>query len=239
VLAICLLTNSIVSSMFRYRRWIRTLCAYAQKRSYTLLNPSLAKTLDAPMLEALRHVPAGGWVLGVAGITDIDTFKDGSNAGRLGFVCQVRSREVTIFNFQGRSSSVGHGKSRKHVRGALYRVAKIRQPGLPHFSLARRSGLDELGRIVDRLVGEPDLSVREGAAPDFFRKYSIRSREGRAVFAFLSAERQQFLQRRELCGSLGSNGEYLVYWESGQMHTEEEYDLFISTVDQLIAHLVP
>ena len=206
---------------------------YLRKRGYVLLNPSASNVAGATLAEIIKSVPEGGWVRGSAGITDIDLFKDGTDNPALAFVCRLREKEVTVFNFSSNPSLNAPSSG-----GPRYKVAKARQEGLPRFSLGRHSAVEKVQNVVNKLVGSPDLSLHQGADPAFFRNYWVRSPDGPAVFAFLSPERLAFLEQESLAGILAANAEYLVYCEDGALQTEEDYDRFIATVGRLIAHLL-
>lgn len=224
---------SVLTTRSRFRKRATVVSDYIRKRGYVLLNPSASKVADATLAEIMKSVPEGGWVRGSAGITDIEPFKDGSDNPALAFVCRLRGKEVTIFNFEGNPSLNAPSSS-----GPRYKVAKVKQEGLPRFSLGRHSAVEKVQNVVDKLVGSPDLSLHEGADPAFFRRYWVRGPDAPAVFAFLSAERVAFLERENFAGILAANAGYLVYCEDGAMQTEEDYDRFIATVDRLIAHLL-
>lgn len=224
---------SVLTSRSRFRKKATVVSDYIRRRGYVLLNPSAANVADATLGEILKSVPEGGWVQGASGITDIELLKDGSDNPALAFVCQLRGREVTIFNFEGNPSLNAPSSS-----GPRYKVAKVKQEGLPRFSLGRHSAVEKVQNVVDQLVGNPDLSLHQGARPEFFKRHWLRGPDGPAVFAFLSPERLQFLEQENLAGILAANAQYLVYCEDGTMQTEADYDRFIAVVERLIARLL-
>ena len=224
---------SLLTSRSRFRKKATVVSGYIRKRGYVPLNPSAANVADATLGEILKSVPEGGWVQGASGITDIELLKDGSDNPALAFVCQLRGKEVTIFNFEGDPSLNAPSSS-----GPRYKVAKVKQEGLPRFTLGHHSAVEKVQNVVDQLVGNPDLSLHEGAGPEFFQRYWLRGPDGPAVSAFLSPQRLEFLEQENLAGILASNARYLVYCEDGSMQTEADYDRFIAVVERTIAHLL-
>ncbi len=224
---------SVLTSRSRFRKKAMVISDYIRKRGYVLLNPSASKLVDSTLAEIVKSVPEGGWVRGASGITDIELFKDGSDNPALAFVCRLRGKEVTIFNFESNPTL-----NAPSSRGPRYKVAKVSEEGLPQFSLGRHSAVEVVQNVVDRLVGNPDLSLHEGPRPEFFKRYWLRGADGPAVYAFLNPQRLAFLEQENLAGILASNAQYLVYCEDGTMQSEEDYDRFIAAVESLITHLL-
>jgi hypothetical protein len=227
---------SLFRGRARFRKKALLIADYIQKRGYVLLNPSAATFADTPIREIVKHLPAGGLTRASEGLTDIKTFERGTDDVALAMVCRLRGQEVTIFNF---SSDPGINTANTASGGSVrYRVAKVRHEGLPLFSLGRHSIVEKVEKVVDHMVGIPDLNLDQGNFPGFFRKYWLKGRDAAAVYAFLSPVKLEFLEREGVAGSIAANAQYLVYFEDGTMRTEEDYDRFIAVADGLIAHLL-
>src|SRR5258708_6202765 len=80
--------------------------------------------------------------------------------------------------------------------GPSYKVAKIRAPGLPRFSLGTNSALRTMENVVDKIVGASKSIIEVDARqyPEFSAHFWIRGSDPAAVIAFLSAEKTRFLE---------------------------------------------
>jgi hypothetical protein len=224
---------SIIRTVFRDPgKKVLPVLDYAQKKGYRLLNPSAMQIPGSSFLEALKNPALRNLVDASSDITDIDGLGQASG-GWLAFTCQLRSKEVTIFN----CSTTGSINSSS---GPIpHKVAKIRVEGLPQFSLGKNSLLHTFVDAVDKLAGQPKLpiAVDQRQFPNFSAHYWITGTDTAAVSAFLSSEKIRFLEAAQFPGFLSTNAKYLVYFESGTLHTEPDFDSFIATAEKLVAGL--
>jgi hypothetical protein len=206
---------------------------YAQKKGYRLLNPSAMQIPGSSFLEALKNPALRNLEDASSDITDIEGLAHASG-GWLAFTCQLRSKEVTIFN----CSTAGLNNS--HSGPIPYKVAKIRVEGLPRFSLGKNSLLHTFLDTVDKLAGQPKLpiAVDQRQVPNFSAHYWIHGSDAAAVSAFLSPEKLRFLEAAQFPGILSTNARYLVYFENGTLHTEPDFDSFIATSEKLVVGLL-
>jgi len=207
---------------------------YAQKRGYVLVNPSLAQALDTSRLEMLKNPALRNCIQASSDIADIERLHDGTGDW-LAFTCNLRSKEVTIFNLSVTSR-------RTDTRGGSipYKVAKIRAAGLPRFSLGRNSALHAIENAVDKIAGASKPAIDLGARqyPEFSSHFWIRGSDRAAVTAFLSGDKIRFLEAAKLEGILATNANYLVYFEDGVLLTEQDFDSFIARAETLVANLL-
>jgi hypothetical protein len=78
--------------------------------------------------------------------------------------------------------------------GLNFKVAKIKQDGLPRFSLCRHSAVEALQKVTDRLVGAPSLNLDAAVDPAFAKHYGLKGSDSASVYSFLSAEKRRFLE---------------------------------------------
>lgn len=136
----------------------RVVVEYVLRRGYVLLNPSLAQTLDSSRLEMMRNPALRNPTKASSDIADIEGLDNGTGDW-LGFTCDLKSKEVTIFNLSKTSSINSSGASIPN------KVAKIRAAGLPRFSLGRNSVLRTVENVVGKMVGAPKTTNQCGCAP--------------------------------------------------------------------------
>ena len=205
---------------------------YAEKKGYRLVNPSATQIPGSSLMEMLKNPAFNLRNLTDASsdLADIDGLERASG-GRLAFTANLRSKEATIFNCST-TGSINAGS-----RLIPYKVAKIRAAGLPRFSLGKNSIVHTVQDVVDKMVGQPQLTIAVDPRlnPDFSAHYWIRASDAAAIFAFLSPEKMRFIQTANLPGTLATNSNYLVYFELGTLGTEPDFDSFIATVEKLIA----
>jgi hypothetical protein len=207
---------------------------YAQKRGYVLVNPSIAQALDTSRLEMLKNPALRNSIQASSDIADIEKLHDGTGDW-LAFTCNLRSKEVTIFNLSVTSR-------RPDTRGGSipYKVAKIRAAGLPLFSLGRNSALHTFENVVYKIAGasKPAIDLDAAQYPEFSEQFWIRGSDQAAVTAFLSGDKIRFLETAKLEGILATNVNYLVYFEDGVLLNEQDFDSFIARAETLVANLL-
>ena len=215
-------------------REARAVVEYAQKRGYTLVNPGLAQALDKSYLEMLKDPALRNSEQASSDISDIEKLHDGTG-GWMAFTCNVGSREVTIFNL-----SVSSRRTDSQGGGIRYKVAKIKAPGLPRFTLGRNSALHKFENVVEEIAGVSKAAVQVDARqfPDFAAHFWVKGADPVAVNAFLSGDKIQFLETAKLEGTLATNANYLVYFEDGVLRTEQDFDSFIARAEKLVANLL-
>ncbi len=213
------------------RQHARTVVEYVQKHGYELLNPVLARKIDAPVLELARDPALRDLARATSDITDVGRFADG-NDDWMGFRCELARRSVTVFNFT--QAPPLHTSS-----GPLsFRVAKIGVDGLPRFSLEPRSAATAVESLVGPLLHRDDSTIDVNPGSQFGSRYWLRGSEATAVAGFFTPERIRFIEAERLPGTLASNAHYLVYWESPGMRTDADYDAFVSVVERIVTGLL-
>jgi hypothetical protein len=205
---------------------------YAQKKGYRLVNPSVAQVLDSSLLAMLKNPALRDSIKASSDITDIEGLEKGSGDW-LAFTCNIRSKEVTIFNFSRTSRRVD-------TRSLPYKVAKIRAAELPRFSLGRNSIVHTVESVVDKFVGTPKATINTDPRqfPEFSAHYWLRGSDTAAVTAFLSPDKIKFLETAKLEGIIATNANYLVYFEDGIFLSERDFDSFIARVESLVANML-
>jgi hypothetical protein len=226
----------IIFRLFRSgpREKARVVVKYAQERGYVLVNPSLAQALDSSRLEMLRNPALRNSIKASSDIADIEGLDNGTGEW-LAFTCDLRSKEVTIFNL-----SVTSRRTNTSGGSIPYKVAKIRAAGLPRFSLGRNSVLHTVENVVGKIVGAPKATINVDARqyPEFSAHFWIRGSDSGAVTAFLSPDKIRFLETAKLEGILATNTNYLVYFEDGVLLREKDFDSFIARVETLVANIL-
>jgi hypothetical protein len=212
----------------------RVVVGYAQKRGYVLVNPSLAQALDSSRLEMLKNPALRNSIKASSDIADIEGLDNGTGEW-FAFTCNLRSKEVTIFNLNVTSRGVGTSGG-----GLPYKVAKIRAAGLPRFSLGRNSVLHAIKGVVDKVAGasKPKIDADPRQFPEFSTHFWLKGSDPAAVTAFLSADKIRFLETAKLEGILATNANYLVYFEDGILLREQDFDFFIASVEKLVANIL-
>jgi hypothetical protein len=211
----------------------RIVVQYVQKHGYELLNPVLARKLDASFLDMVKDPSLHDLARATSDITDIGRFDDGSDDW-LAFRCVLGARPVTIFNFNRTPPLQGSG-------GPIpFRAAKIQVDGLPRFSLEPRSAATAVETVVGKLLHQPESTIEldPGQHPSFGSRYRLRGADRTAVVEFFTPERIRFIETEQLPGTFASNARYLVYYESTTMQTEADYDAFIGVVERIATRLL-
>jgi len=216
------------------REKARDVVKYAQKRSYALVNPSLAQAIDMSRLEMMKNPALRNSIQAASDIADIEKLHDGTGDW-LAFTCNLRSKEVTIFNLSVTSRRVDTRST-----SIPYKVAKIRAAGLPRFSLGRNSALNTFENAVEKIAGasKPAIDLDARQYPEFSSHFWIRGSDRAAVTAFLSGDKIRFLESAKLDGTLATNANYLVYFEDGTLLSEQDFDSFIARAETLVANLL-
>ena len=211
----------------------RVVVEYVLRRGYVLLNPSLAQTLDSSRLEMMRNPALRNPTKASSDIADIEGLDNGTGDW-LAFTCDLKSKQVTIFNLSKTSSINSSGAS------IPYKVAKIRAAGLPRFSLGRNSVLHTVENVVGKMVGAPKTTINVDARqyPEFSAHFWIRGSDPGAVTAYLSHDKIRFLETAKLQGILATNANYLVYFEDGVLLSEKDFDSFIARVETLVTNML-
>ena len=211
----------------------RVVVQYALKRGYVLLNPSLAQALDSSRLEMMRNPALRNPTQASSDIADIEGLDNGTGDW-LAFTCDLRSKQVTIFNLSKAPPIRSSGG------GISYKVAKIRAAGLPRFSLGRNSVLNTVENVVGKMVGAPKatINVDAGQYPEFSAHFWIRGSDPGAVTAYLSPDKIRFLENAKLQGILATNANYLVYFEDGVLLSDKDFDSFIARVETLVRNIL-
>jgi len=212
----------------------RSIVEYAQRRGYVLVNPAVGQALDASRLEMARDPALRQLIKASADISDIEGLERGTEDW-LAFTCPAGGKEATVFNFSVSSQRADT------VGGSIqYKVAKIRAPGLPQFSLGRNSAVHTVRAVVDTVVGNPktDIKLDPAAHPGFSARYWLRGSDLAAVTQFLSPAKTEFIEAAKLEGIVATNARYLVYFEDGVLGNETDFDSFIGKIEQVAANLL-
>src|SRR5712672_148415 len=236
LLAILLFALSILLPMiFRLfssgpRDKARVVIEYAQRKGYALVNPSLAQALDVSRWEMLKNPAFRNNTQASSDIADIEGLDNGTGDW-LAFTCNLRSKEVTIFNLNVTARNMN-----SQSPGISHKVAKTKSAGLPRFSLGRNSALHTFENVVDKIAGEPKAAINLDARqyPEFSSHFWIRGADPGPVTAFLSSSKISFLENASLPGTLATNANYLVYFEDGVLLSENDFDSFIARVEILV-----
>jgi hypothetical protein len=240
VLILVFFVLPLISSIFvqgprRFRKRAKLISEYAQRKGYRLANPSAAEIAsNSSWREMLTNPSLSSFIKGSEGITDIEGFERGTD-DPFAVICSLRSKEVTIFDFSVPSQRAdGSGGT---IR---YKVAKIRNEGLPRFSLGRHSLVNFVENAVDKLTGKPKsiIDVDPHKDSEFAKHYWLKGSDSGEVVAFLSPEKLRFLGSTKLAGAIAANANYLVYFEYGSLSSAGDFDSFIAAVENIVAHLL-
>lgn len=210
----------------------KAIIGYAHKRGYALVNPSFAQAWEDSPTEMLKNPTLRNSIRASSDIADIEELADGTGDW-LAFTCNLRSKDITIFNL-----SVPSPRADGRQQNIHYKVAKIRTVDLPRFSLGRNSVVHSVENVVARVLGAPKLTVDidERQYPEFAAHYWIRGTDSDAVTAFLSSSKIKFLESAKLKGVLATNAHYLVYFEYGVLATDQDFDSFVAQTEILVAN---
>jgi len=218
----------------KFRKQAKQIIQYTSKKGYVLANPSVSQIADSSAMELLKNPAFKSFVKGSEDIGGIREFENGTE-DPFAFTCILRSKEVMIFNF-----SVPTQSANTQSGSINYKVAKIKNPGLPRFHLGKHSIVDTVENIVDKIAGKPksDIHVDPQQFPEFSEHFWLKGPDGTSVLTFLSADKIRFLESAKLKGTLATNAVYLVYFEFGIMRSESDFDSFIATAESIIASLL-
>ncbi len=229
------LISSFAAGPRKVRKRAKLISEYARQRGYRLANPSAVEAASSSSWrEMLTNPSLRSFSKGSEGITDIEGFERGTD-GPFAVICSLRSKEVTIFDF-----SVSSQRADTSGGSVRYKVAKIRMEGLPRFSLGRNSLVHTVEVAVDKLTGKPKSSIEvdPGKDSEFAKHYWLKEADNGAVVAFLGPEKLRFLGNTKLAGVIATNANYLVYSEYGALSSAGDFDSFIATVENIVAHLL-
>ena len=229
------MVGPIVYRIFRSGpREMKGVVEYAQKRGYALVNPALAQAVDMSPIEMMKNQTLANLNRASLDIYDIQKLDRGTGDW-LAFTCKLGSKEATIFNLTIPSPrSDGRGGDLHH------KVAKIKAPGLPRFSLAKNSAMHTFENVVENIAHVPQAEIHLDARlyPDFAKHFWIRGSDAAAVTSFLSDGKIRFLETAKLEGTLATNANYLVYFEDGKLTSEQDFDSFIARAEAIVANFL-
>jgi hypothetical protein len=219
----------------QFRNRAKFVTDYAVKRGYRLMNPGIAQISGISSAKDILTNPSWkSFVKGSEGITDIEGLERATD-DPFGFTCNLRSKDVMIFELSVSSQRSDDKGSTLH-----YKVAKIANQSLPRFCLARHSVVNLVQNVVDKLTGKPRsrIDVDARTFPEFAKHYWLEGSDSAAILAFLLPPKIAFLGNSKAEGVIATNSRYFVYFESGSLRSERDYDSFITTVETLIANLL-
>jgi hypothetical protein len=232
---------SVVSSIFlrgprKLQKRARLISEYARQKGYRLANPAAveAAASSSSWREMLANPALRSLSRGSEGIADIGDFGSASDDS-VAVICSLGSKDVTVLGL-----SVWTRRADGRNDTIHYKVAKVKVPGLPSFSLGRNSWVHTVETAVDKLTGKPKSSIDmdPSADPEFARHYWVNGPDRGGVLAFLSPEKLRFLGSTKLAGVVAANGNYFVYFEYGTLNSAKDFDSFIPTVENLVTHLL-
>jgi len=240
VLILVFFVLPFISSIFvkgprEFRKRARLISEYARQKGYCLANPAAAEAAgSSSWRELLTNPSLRSFSKGSEGITDLEDFGRGTD-DPFTVICSLRSKEVTIFDF-----SVPSQRADSSGGSIQYKVAKVKVQGLPRFSLGGNSLVHTVEIAVDKLTGKPKSSIDVDPSKDseFAKHYWLKGADSGEVAAFLSPEKLRFLANTKLAGVIATNANYLVYSEYGALSSAGDFDSFIATVENLVAHLL-
>jgi hypothetical protein len=215
-------------------REMKGVVEYAQKRGYALVNPGLAQAVNMSPIEMMKNPAFANLDRASLDISNIPKL-DGGTGDWLAFTCNLRSKEVTIFNLSVTSRRTDSSGGDLH-----YKVAKIKAAGLPRFTLGKNSALHTFENVVEKIahVSQAEVHVDARQYPEFAAHFWIKGSDAAAVNSFLSDGKIRFLETANLGGTLATNANYLVYFEDGKLATEQDFDAFIGRVETIVANFL-
>jgi hypothetical protein len=235
ILIASLLVQLLVFGPRKFRKRAKLIADYTARKGYRLANPSIMQIASTSSARDLLTNPSlKSFVKGSEGIEDIHNLEGGTD-DPFAFTCSIGSKEAMIF-----ALSVSSQRSDDKGQSLSYKVAKIANAGLPRFSLGRHSVINVVENVVDKLAGKPksNIDVDPRNFPEFAKHYWLKGADSSAVLAFLSPEKITFLGNTTLDGTIATNSHYFVYFESGSLRSEQDYDTFIAIVEKLAANVL-
>ncbi len=229
------LIQLLVAGPRQFRKRAKFLTEYTAKKGYRLANPAVAQITSASSARALLTDPAlKSYAKGSEGIEGVEGLEGGTD-DPFAFTCSIRSKDAMIFEL-----TVPSRRADDKGQALHYKVAKITNPGLPRFSLGKHSIVNTVVNVVEKMAGNPTptIALDERNFPQFAKHYWLKGTDDGAVLAFLSPQKIAFLENRKLPGTIATNSHYFVYFESGSLRTEQDYDRFIETVDQIATNML-
>lgn len=218
-----------------FRKRVTFVSEYTTRKGYRLVNPSIMQISSTSSARDLLTNPSlKSYSKASEGITDIEGLERGTD-DPFAFTCSMGTKEVMVFQL-----SVSSQRADDKGGSLSYRVAKIANEALPRFSLGRHSVVNAVQNVVDKMVGKPksNIEVDPRNFPEFAKHYWLKGSDSGAVLALLSFEKITFLGNTKLDGVVATNSHYFVYFESGSLRSEHDYDTFIATVEKLAANLL-
>lgn len=219
----------------KFRNRSKFLTDYTARKGYRLANPSIAQVSgNSSAKDILTNPSLKSYVKGSDGIADIEGLERGTD-DPFAFTCSLHSKDVMIFEL-----TVPSQRSDAQGSALHYKVAKAADARLPRFSLGKHSVVNAVQNLVDKAVGKSpsNIAVDPRMFPDFAKHYWLKGPDSGAVLAFLTPEKISFLGNTTLAGTVAANSQYFVYFESGSLRSEKDYDSFIATAENLIANLL-
>jgi hypothetical protein len=235
ILIASLLIQLLVFGPRTFRKRVTFLSDYTARKGYRLANPSIMQiSSTASARDLLTNPSLKSYAKGSEGITDIEGLERGTD-DPFAFTCGMGTKEAMIFQL-----SVSSQRSDDKGQSLSYKVAKIANAGLPHFSLGKHSVVNAVQNVVEKMVGKPksNIDVDPRNFPEFAKHCWLKGTDSSAVLAFLSPEKMTFLGNTQLDGTIATNSHYFVYFESGSLRSEHDYDTFIGTVEKLVANVL-
>jgi hypothetical protein len=235
ILIALFLVQLLVFGPRTFRKRVTFISEYTTRKGYRLANPSIMQISSTSSARDLLTNPSlKSYVKGSTGIIDIEGLERGTD-DPFAFTCGIGSKEVMFFEL-----SVSSQRTDDKGRALHYKVAKIANEGLPRFSLGRHSIVNAVQNVVDKMVGKPksNIDVDPRNFPEFAKHYWLKGADSSAVLAFLSPAKITFLGNTTLDGTIATNSHYFVYFESGSLRSEHDYDNFIATIEKLAANLL-
>jgi hypothetical protein len=234
-LIVSLLIQLLVFGPRQFRKRAKLLTEYSAKKGYGLANPTIAQISGNFSAKDILTSPSWqSYTKGSDGILDIEGLERGTD-DPFAISCRIRSKDAMIFEL-----SVSSQRSDNSGNALSYKVAKIADAGLPRFSLGRHSAVSAVQNLVDKVTGKPpsNIAVDPGTFPEFAKHYWLKGSDSRAVHAFLTPPKMTFLANTKIAGVIATNSQYFVYFETGTLRKESDYDTFIATVENLAANLL-
>jgi hypothetical protein len=235
ILIALFLIQLLVFGPRQFRKRTKLIAEYTTRNGYRLENPSIMQiSSTASARDLLTNPSLKSYIKGSDGIMDIECLEGGTD-DPFAFKCTMGTKEAMIFEL-----SVSSQRSDDKGSSLSYKVAKIANEGLPRFSLGMHSAVNTVRNVIDKLAGKSEsiIDVDPRNFPEFAKHYWLKGLDSGAVLDFLSPEKMTFLGNTNLEGTIATNSRYFLYFESGSLRSENDYNTFIATVEKLVANLL-